>query len=73
MINKEDILSALREIEDPDLHKDIVTLGFIQNLDVTGDRVQFDINLTTPACPVKDQIKSEAEARVKKITRRERC
>ena len=46
------ILDALRQINDPDLHKDIVTLGFIKDLTIDGGHVSFRIVLTTPACPV---------------------
>lgn len=45
---------------DPDLHKDIVTLGFIHDLEVNGGDVSFTIMLTTPACPVKEQMESQA-------------
>src|SRR5499427_9719733 len=57
----QEVLDALRVVHDPDLHRDIVSLGFIQNLQIepTGV-VAFNINLTTPACPVKDQLKAQA-------------
>ena len=50
------ILSALSVIIDPDLNTDIVSLGFVQNLhlDTTTNELSFDLELTTPACPVKD-------------------
>ncbi len=54
------ILSALEQIIDPDLRKDIVTLGFIRNLEVSGGDVSFTIMLTTPACPVKEEMESQA-------------
>lgn len=60
-ITKDAVLDALRVVQDPDLHKDIVTLGFIQDLAVCGDVVKFKLVLTTPACPVKDELKSQAE------------
>ncbi|MFO7768228.1 MAG: Mrp/NBP35 family ATP-binding protein [bacterium] len=59
--SEETVLEALKAIEDPDLHKDIVTLGFVKELQIEGDRVSFNIELTTPACPVKDQFKQKAE------------
>lgn len=59
-ISEEMVLSALRQIRDPDLHKDIVTLGFIRDLDVNGGDVSFRIVLTTPACPVKEQMEGDA-------------
>jgi ATP-binding protein involved in chromosome partitioning len=55
------VLAALRAVEDPDLHQDIVSLGFVKNLRVEGGRVSFDVELTTPACPVKDQLRSQCE------------
>src|SRR5437016_12781513 len=55
------VLDALRQIEDPDLHKDIVTLGFIKDLRVDGGSVSFRIVLTTPACPVKAEMESAAQ------------
>ena len=54
------ILEALRRIKDPDLHKDIVTLGFIRDLKIAGGDVSFRIVLTTPACPVKAEMENDA-------------
>jgi len=59
------ILDVLKKVQDPDLHKDIVSLGFIRNLKIDNGKVAFDLNLTTPACPVKDQMRDEAAALVK--------
>jgi len=58
------VLDALRQVRDPDLHKDIVALGFVRNLDIGGGRVAFTIELTTPACPVKDLMQEQARAAV---------
>ncbi len=55
------VLEALTQIIDPDLKKDIVTLGFIHNLEVKGGDVSFTIMLTTPACPVKEQMETDAQ------------
>ena len=57
-INEESILDALRQIKDPDLHKDIVTLGFIRDLKIEDGDVSFRIVLTTPACPVKAEMEA---------------
>jgi len=46
---------------DPDLHKDIVSLGFVRNVVISGSSVSLEVNLTTPACPVKDLLKSQCE------------
>ncbi|SRR5579871_134451 len=67
-VNEQDVLKALRVVQDPDLHQDIVTLGFIKNMKIDGGKVAFDIEMTTPACPVKDQFKSQAAEAVKKIS-----
>ena len=61
-LTQETILNSLKAIQDPDLHKDIVTLGFIKDIKINGGAVDFSIELTTPACPVKDQMKAQAEA-----------
>jgi ATP-binding protein involved in chromosome partitioning len=61
LLTEQDILTALKQIEDPDLHRDIVSLGFIKNISIENGHVRFDINLTTPACPVKDQMQDQAK------------
>jgi ATP-binding protein involved in chromosome partitioning len=58
---EQQVLDALRQVQDPDLHQDIVALGFVKENTVTGGSVKVRINLTTPACPVKDQMKKQAE------------
>ena len=57
---EQNVLDALRKIEDPDLHKDVVSLGFIKDLKIEGGSVSFRIVLTTPACPVKEQMEEAA-------------
>lgn len=59
-VSESQILEALKKIEDPDLHTDIVSLGFVKNIRICEGTVAFDINLTTPACPVKEKMQSEA-------------
>ena len=61
------VMDALRTVQDPDLHRDIVALGFVKNLAIDGGAVRFDVDLTTPACPVKDQLKAECEQKVKAL------
>jgi len=63
-VTAEQVKDALRGVQDPDLHKDIVTLGFVKDVRIEGAEVDFTIELTTPACPVRDQMKAEAEQRV---------
>ena len=60
-LNEQLILDSLRQIQDPDLHKDIVTLGFIRDLKIDGGNVSFRIVLTTPACPVKSEMENAAK------------
>jgi ATP-binding protein involved in chromosome partitioning len=66
-LDRETVLSALRAVLDPDLHKDIVTLGFVKDLVIDGGKVAFTIELTTPACPVKDQMREQAVAAVRAL------
>jgi ATP-binding protein involved in chromosome partitioning len=56
------VLDALRAVKDPDLHRDIVSLGFVKDLSIRGGQVTFTIELTTPACPVKDAMREQARA-----------
>ncbi|MBI3620632.1 MAG: Mrp/NBP35 family ATP-binding protein [Nitrospirae bacterium] len=66
-VTQEAVLAALSKIQDPDLHRDIVSLGFVQNLTIADSTVAFDVVLTTPACPVKDQMRDEATRLVSAI------
>ena len=63
-IGPEDIRAALSQVKDPDLGRDIVTLGFVKDLQIDGENVSFAIELTTPACPVRDQMKEDAHRAV---------
>jgi ATP-binding protein involved in chromosome partitioning len=66
-VTAEQVLTALRTVRDPDLHRDIVDLNFVKDLRVCGGDVAFTIELTTPACPVKEQMKSQAETAVRSL------
>jgi ATP-binding protein involved in chromosome partitioning len=61
------VLDALKIVRDPDLNRDIVSLGFIKGLTIDGGHVAFTIELTTPACPVKDQMRDQARAAVLQV------
>lgn len=63
-VTAEQVLDALKVVHDPDLHRDIVSLGFVRNIEIDADRVKFDIVLTTPACPVRGKLHDEAKAAV---------
>jgi ATP-binding protein involved in chromosome partitioning len=58
MITEEKVIDALRYVDDPDLKKDIVTLGMVKDVKVDGKNVAFTVVLTTPACPLKDLIRN---------------
>jgi ATP-binding protein involved in chromosome partitioning len=62
------VLEALKAVQDPDLHRDIVSLKFIKNLRIDGGRVAFSIELTTPACPVKDLMRDQAREVVSRVS-----
>ena len=66
-ITEAQVLDALRGVEDPDLHRDIVSLGFVKKVTIDGGRVAATVELTTPACPVKERLKSECEERIRAI------
>ena len=66
-IHASDVLKALSYVDDPDLHKDLVTLNMIKNLEVDGNKVSFTVELTTPACPMKDQIEHACRVAIRKM------
>lgn len=61
-VSESQILNALRAVKDPDLHRDIVSLGFVQDVKICAGQVAFKIVLTTPACPVRNKMRDEAKA-----------
>ncbi len=63
-VDEQAVLNVLKTVQDPDLHRDIVSLGFIKDLKIKGRQVSFKVELTTPACPVKEQLKAECEQKV---------
>ena len=66
-VTQEQVLAQLSKIQDPDLHKDVVSLGFIKELNIQDGVVSFQFELTTPACPVKDQFLTQAQQLVGSI------
>jgi ATP-binding protein involved in chromosome partitioning len=64
MVEKQDVLFALGQVQEPELHRDLVSLGMIKDLSVDQGRVDFAIELTTPACPLRSRIEAEARAAV---------
>ncbi len=66
-ITNDQVLTAMRGVKDPELGKDLVTLNMVKGVAITDGRVKIGIELTTPACPLKDQIKKDVEGALKKI------
>ncbi len=66
-VSQQQVLDALRQVHDPDLKRDIVSLGMIKDIRIEGGRVSFRFVLTTPACPVRDQLEGQARAAVEAI------
>lgn len=64
-IVKEDVIKALSNVMDPDLHKDLVTLNMVGDIKIDGTKVFAQVILTTPACPLKDKIKSDCISAIK--------
>ena len=67
MASEQDVLKALEQVEDPDLHRDIVSLGFVQDIRIENGRVDLRIVLTTPACPVREEMQTQAEELLKAL------
>ncbi len=65
-IKKDDVINALRTVDDPDLHKDLVTLNMVKEITIDGTKITAQVELTTPACPLKDTIKNDCIAAIKK-------
>lgn len=67
MITEQQVLNALSQVQEPELHRDLVTLKMVRDIKIQNDAVNFTIVLTTPACPLRNQIEAEAKAAVAKI------
>lgn len=65
--SQEAVLDALRTVDDPDLHKDLVSLGMIKDIAVDGGKVAFTVVLTTPACPLKEKIERDCRDAVSSV------
>ena len=61
-VSEEQVLRALRTVQEPELGGDLVSRNMIKNVVIDGERVAFTVELTTPACPVKDQMRDQARA-----------
>ncbi len=67
MITEQDVLKALREVVDPELHQDIVSLNMVRNLEIEGNNVRFQLALTTLACPLLDSLAEQAHRAVARL------
>ena len=65
--DRDAVLNALRVVVDPDIRRDIVSLGFVKDVAIDHGRVSFTIELTTPACPVKEQLRTQAAGAVQAL------
>jgi len=66
-MNEKQIIKALSKVDDPDLKKDLISLNMIKNISIDNNVVSFEIVLTTPACPLKEQIKKDCLNELNKI------
>lgn len=64
--SQQDVLAALKGVQDPDLHRDLVELGMIQDVRISGRDVAFTLMLTTPACPLKEKMRRDCEEAVRR-------
>lgn len=67
MVTEQAVLAALSTVNDPELHRDLVSLGMIQDVRVDGADVSFQVVLTTPACPLKSRIEGDCRAALARI------
>jgi len=67
MVNVDEVLAALKTVIDPELHKDIVSMGMIKDLCISEGMVIFNLELTTPACPYNSEIEQEVREKVKAV------
>ena len=65
-LDREQVLAALRTVLDPEIHKDIVTLNMVKDVRIDGSQVHVTVELTTPACPLKEAIRRDVEAALSK-------
>ncbi|HYY67404.1 MAG TPA: Mrp/NBP35 family ATP-binding protein [Nitrososphaeraceae archaeon] len=67
MVTVDQVLSSLRKVVDPELHKDIVSMGMVKDLAITDGKVSFTLELTTPACPFNSDIEQDVRAAISGI------
>ncbi|MBC8495187.1 metal-sulfur cluster assembly factor [archaeon] len=67
MVNKEDVMKALKKVIDPELGINIVDLGLVYAVYIKNDMAEVKMTLTSPGCPIAPQLMSESEAAIMKI------
>jgi ATP-binding protein involved in chromosome partitioning len=67
VVSQDAVMAALAQVQEPELHKDLVSLNMIRDLKVEGSKVSFTVMLTTPACPLKSQIERESREAVEAV------
>jgi metal-sulfur cluster biosynthetic enzyme len=72
-VTEKDVRNALKTVKDPELNLDLVVLGLIYDIDVDGGDVHVVMSLTSPMCPVADQIVQDAKAAVSGVEGVESC
>ena len=70
-MTQEQVLDALRNVQEPDLGKDLVTLNMVKDIVIEGNDVSFTIVLTTPACPMKDLMANASTNAIKLLVNKE--
>src|SRR5918993_569201 len=59
MVTVDQVLTSLKKVIDPELHKDIVSMGMIKEMTINNDKISFTLELTTPACPFNSEIEQD--------------
>lgn len=67
VVTEHAVLQALTKVLDPELHHNVVELGFIQEVEIVGDHVHLEIQLTTPHCPFAEQIVTNIRTAVEEV------
>ena len=70
-MTQEQVLEALKNVQEPDLGKDLVTLNMIRDIEIEGNRVSFTVVLTTPACPMKEHMGNACKNAIKLLVSKE--
>jgi ATP-binding protein involved in chromosome partitioning len=66
-VTEKQVRDALATVQEPELHRDLISLDFVRDIRITGSDISFAITLTTPACPLKDRIREESEQAIRKL------